>query len=159
MDDQELQNFLDVAQDELGLKQGALKSTYGLGSFPRWLFDQPTHKLQFFDCSDRLAVEADVIDIGSFATESSTWKWAWANDSVVLSLRQRAEPLRALADITGFDLFSQTHAFEIDGETMAWDLAAISVKHLGAVGCYKAPSSSRPLQTFLAIMEVRRVAA
>lgn len=158
MDDQEFQNFLDTAQDELGLKQEALNRAYGLGSFPRWLFDQPTHKLHFFGRADRLAVEADVIDIGSFATESCSWKWAWANDSIIPSLRQRAEPLRALANVTGFDLFSQAHAFEIDGEAMAWDLAAISVKHLGAAGCYRAPSSSRPLQTFLAIMEIGRVA-
>lgn len=159
MDDEDFQNFIDAAQDELERKQETLTSTYGLGSFSRWLFDQSTQKLQFFDEADNLAVDADVIDIGSFAFESNSWKWAWANDSIIPSLRQRADPLQALTEITGIDLFSQENAFEIEGEAMAWELAAISVKQLNALGCYRAPSSSRPLQSFLAIMEIHRVAA
>ena len=157
MDDAQFQQFLDLAHGELERKQEALKKTFGLGSFPRWRFDQPTQSLRFFDRDDALVVEADVIDIGSFSTKSSTWKWAWSNDSVLPALRQRADPLRGLTDITGFEVFSQDSAFEIDGESMAWELAALSVKHLGAAGCYRAPSSSRPLLTFLAIMEIRRV--
>lgn len=158
MDDEEFQRFLDASQRELRLKQDALRPWWRAGLHSRWRFDQPTHSLQFFDQADRLAVEADVIDIGSFATDSSTWKWGWANDSIVPSMRQRAEPLRELVGITGFGIFGQAPAFKIEGQEMAWELAAISVKYLDAKGCYRAPSSSRPLHTFLAIMEIRSAA-
>jgi hypothetical protein len=159
MDDREFQNFLDTSQRELRLKQDALEKWWRVGLHSRWFLDQSTHSLQFFDHSDRLSVQADVIEIGSFATGPSTWKWAWANDSVIPSLRKKAEPLRELVDITGFELFGQTSAFKIEGEEMAWELTAISVRHLGAKGCYRAPSSSSPLHTFLAVTDIRRVAA
>jgi hypothetical protein len=41
---------------------------------------------------------------------------------------------------------------------MAWELAAIAVKHLGAMGCYRAPSSRGAPTTFLAITRILRVA-
>lgn len=158
MDDDAFQSFIDTAQQELAAKQEALMADYDLGTFPRFLFDQPSGTLRFFDQADRLAVEAEAIHIGSFAAESRTWKWAWANESVLPGLRQRAEPLRELVQVTGFDLFGDDAAFAIEDEAMAWELAAMSVQHLGALGCYRAPASGKSLLSFLAIMDIRKLA-
>jgi hypothetical protein len=158
MTDSEFQEFLDSANDELQRKQEALKHQFGLGSTSRWHFEQATGNLQFFDENDQLAVEADVIDIGSYARKSSTWMWAWANDSVLPWLKQRAEKLKELESITGIALFGYENAFEVDDEVMAWEMAAMSVRHLDAAGCYRAPSSGDGPDTFLAIMAIRRCA-
>lgn len=159
MTDEEFEDFVQSTMDELIAKQDQLKSEYGFGSFERWHFDQVSETLSFFDAAGKLTLEAEVIDIGSYASNSNTWKWAWANESVLPALRTKAEPLKQLRDVTGFDLFSSESTVSVEDENMAWELAAMSVRKLGALGAYKAPSSSRPLSTFLAIMRVRRCAA
>jgi hypothetical protein len=157
MTDEEFDAFLGSAIDELREKQEKLKSEYGFGEFARWFFDQETEKLELFDHQDNKVIVAEVINIGSFASNSNTWKWAWSNDSVLPHLRKLAEPLKELGSITGLAMFESDSAFSIDGESMAWEVAAICVRHLNALGVYRAPSSSRPLAAFLALTSVRRV--
>ncbi len=140
MTDEEFDNFLAKVNDELESKQAELNSTYGLGEMKRWWFDQQSAKLQFFDVNDRLAVEADVVGIGSFSPKSSSWKWAWSNPTFLPELREKALPLKRLEVFTGFDLFGNEGTFSIAGESMAWELAAMAVHQLGALGCYRAPA-------------------
>ncbi|KAB2925541.1 MAG: hypothetical protein F9K30_07740 [Dechloromonas sp.] len=157
MTDNEFEQFLKSALAELWEKQDRLESEHGFASYSRWFFDQQTEKLEMFDAKDQKAVVADVIDIGSYASNSNTWKWAWSNDSVLPSLREKSESLKALADLTGIGLFTSEEAFSVENEHMAWELVAMSVRHLNAIGAYKAPSSSRPLSTFLAITGIRHL--
>lgn len=157
MSDEEFEAFLSSATEELSKKQDSLKEQYGLGTWSRWWFDQRTETLQFFDEADNLVIEADVVDIGSYSPKSNTWKWAWGNTSLLPGLRKKAEPLKELEDITGFEIFGYEHTFEIEDEVMAWEFVAISVKHLRAIGCYKAPSADGPT-LFLAITRVWRIA-
>jgi hypothetical protein len=143
------------ANDELEEKQTSLRQTYALGEMKRWWFEQRTAKLQFFDNLDHMVLEVDVVDVGSFAPTSSTWKWAWSNSSVRPELRQKAEPFKQLQAITGDDLFTNDKAFVVDGETAAWELTAMAVKHIAALGCYRAPSSQPGgPHTFLAITAI-----
>jgi hypothetical protein len=151
MTDDEFDIFLRRANSELRQKQECLMATFGLGNFSRWWFDQETAQLQFFDVEDKLKVSADVVDIGSFKQE--TWKWAWANETVIPSLRRRAEPLKELERITGMTVFTRADLIPID-EGMAWELAALSVMHLRSLGCYRAPHSDG-LWSFLAIESIR----
>jgi len=160
MTDEEFDAFLAKVNDELESKQAELNSTYGLGEMKRWWFEQEAAKLQFFDRNDRLAAEADVVGIGSFSSKSSSWKWAWSNPSFTPELREKALPLKRLEALTGFDLFGNDGTFSISGEAMAWELAAMAVHQLGALGCYRAPGSSPDgPQTYLAIAGLRRVTA
>jgi hypothetical protein len=156
MTDEEFESFLENANEELRGKQQVLKEQYALGVHARWWFEQAIAKLQFFDEADNLSVEAEVVDIGSYSPKSNTWKWAWGNSSVLPELRKKAESLKELESITGFEIFGKEHAFEIPDEGMAWELAAVSVKHLGAIGCYRAPSSTGGPTTFLAIISIHR---
>lgn len=153
MTDEEFETFLSSAQDELSNKQDLLVEQYGFGTRNRWWFDQTTEKLQLFDEADNLVIEADVVKIGTYSPKSNTWKWAWANESVLPGLRKKAEPLKELEDITGMEIFGYEAAFEIEGEAMAWELVAFSVRHLAALGCYRAPSDGPAI--YLAITNVR----
>ena len=157
MIDEEFYAFIDAAYAELEQKQAALGAQYGLGnSAGRWWFDQASSTLQFFDAADQLEMSADVIDIGSYSATANSWKWAWANEAVLPALRQRAEKIKTLEDITGNTLFGFAHIFEIEDEAMAWEFAAMAVQHLAALGCYKAPSpiENGPV-SFLAIMAIQ----
>ena len=81
--------------------------------------------------------------------------WSWSNDAVLPALRQLAESLKSLEDITGLEVFGQAKPFDAD-VPMAWKLAAICVKHLGALGCYRGPSADSELFNFFAVMDVKR---
>ena len=152
MTDEEFETFLSSAYEELAHKQNFLVERYGFGTRKRWWFDQTTEELQLFDDADNVVIEADVIEIGTYSPKSNTWKWAWANKSLLPGLRKKAEPLKELQDITGREIFGYEDAFEIQDESMAWELAAFAVRHLGALGCYRAPSDGPTL--FLAIINV-----
>lgn len=157
MTNDEFQIFVETANAELRKKQTILANDYGIGSAGRWWFEQTTGNLQFFDASDNLRVETDVIDIGSYSPKSNSWKWAWSNDSVLSRLRQRAEKLKELEAITGIEIFGYENSFTVEDESMAWELTAMSIKHLGAVGCYRCPSSKPGgPNIFLAIMSIKR---
>ena len=160
MTDEEFDAFLAKVNDELESKQAELNSSFGLGEMKRWWFEQESATLQFFDRNDRLAVEADVIGIGSFSSKSSSWKWGWSNPTFTPELREKALPLKRLQACTGFDLFGNEGTFSISGEAMAWELAAMAVHQLGALGCYRALASSPDgPHTYLAIADLRLAAA
>jgi hypothetical protein len=157
MTDEEFEIFLNSALDDLWEKQDMLETQYGFGTFSRWFFDQNTEKLELYNAYDIKVVEADVIDIGSYSTNGGTWKWAWSNESVLPNLRKKAEPLKELGEITGIELFNNEDTFSVESENMAWELAAMSVKQLNALGVYRAPSSSKPLCSFLALTSITRL--
>jgi Fe-S cluster biosynthesis and repair protein YggX len=156
MTDDQFDAFVNAANDELQQKQDHLINELHLGSFARWHYDQETEKLQFFDEKDRLRLEADSIAIGTYSPVSMTWMWAWANESNLPALRQKAEKLKELEAITGLDTFGMEGSFQVEDEEMAWTMVAVSIKHLGALGGYRAPSSREGGPTsFLALMAIR----
>lgn len=156
MTDDEFYQFIQDSMDELNEKLAALESGYGFGEYARWAFDQTTQKFHLLDESGLITVEADVIDIGSYSSKSNSWKWAWSNSSVLPALREKSARLKGLEAYTGVPLFGFESAFDIENESMAWELAAMSVKYIGALGCYRAPASSGNLFTFLALTSVTR---
>jgi len=155
MNDADFDVFLSAATEELKSKQETLTKTYGFGTHKRWMFENDDKaKLQFFDADDKLVIEAGIIDIGSYSPSASTWKWAWAYESINPSLKEQSLRLKELEEITDLIIFGEDKAFEAD-EYLAWELAAMSVKHLGALGCYRAFSSARNVNMFFALMHIR----
>lgn len=154
MRDQEFDAFLSRALDELKQKQDALRTLHCLGELPRWWFEQDKERLQFLSANGDVLLEASTISIGSYSPVSNTWKWAWSNESVLPALRQKSLRLKELATITGFGMFKNADAFEVD-EPMAWEIAAISVMHLDALGCYRMPNQEGP-HSFLALTTIKK---
>lgn len=156
MTEEEFGAFLAEANDELKEKQRELATEHGLGSYSRWWSDQETSLIQFSDAAGKVGLQAEFVPIGSFSPLSNTWLWAWANVTTLPRPREQSEKLKELADLTGYVLFEDANTFEID-EAMAWELAAVSVKHLHAKGCYRAPSSDGTHHSFLALMSVEKI--
>lgn len=156
MDDSDFNVFLARAIEELEAKQTRLQTDYKLGQFDRWWIDLETGTLEFFYNDKSVRLVAEIVDIGSYSKKSGTWKWAWSNDSVPEHLRRQAIKLKELEAITNRNIFGLEHAFEADME-LAWDIAALSVMHLSALGCYRSPSSNGDLFTFSALKTVHLV--
>ncbi|MFO1387589.1 DUF6882 domain-containing protein [Cellvibrio sp.] len=154
MNDQDFELFLTTATNELKEKQANLTSAYGFGSHKRWMFESDKAKLQFFNQDDQLVLEAEIVDIGSYSPANKTWKWAWAYESINPVLKAESLRIKELEDITDATIFGEKDPVEAD-EYLAWELAAMAVKHLNALGCYRAFSSARNVNMFFAITEVR----
>jgi len=153
MNDIEFDEFLDKAMSELNFKQEELQTRFGIGKFGNWWFDQKLQVLEFYDSKDVPRLVTSAMFIGSFSKTSNTWKWGWSNSSVLPELRKKSEPLKELGDITGFDLFTNDGTFEID-EQMAWQISAISVMHIGLIGCYRGPSADGSSYSFIGIEKI-----
>ncbi|HEV7280520.1 MAG TPA: hypothetical protein VGN57_09965 [Pirellulaceae bacterium] len=64
MTEEEFDEFLQVAADELDRKQAALTKEYGLGGYADFAFDQATGTVRFMDADGRVRVEAAATPIG-----------------------------------------------------------------------------------------------
>ena len=153
MTDDEFDQFLHSAVHELQDKQEELTTAHRLGSYERFWFDQEQASLDFSDAQGVTDVRANVVPIGTWSVNSNTWKWAWANESILATLREKSASLKALASKTGFALFEQ-ELIQAD-EAMAWELTAIAVQHLGALGAYRVPGERSHL--YLAVSDLRHV--
>jgi hypothetical protein len=154
MTDEEFDLFVEESTKELNRKQKSLVKTYRLGKWDEYFYDTPSGELQFKDNKGAVQVRADTVPLGSYSTTSGTWQWAWANKSTPTAVRKQAEELKKLFKRTGIDVFKMP-AIEID-EPMVWELAAMSVSHLGAKGCYHmAAGADGHLNVFVALMDVR----
>ncbi|WP_341538735.1 DUF6882 domain-containing protein, partial [Pseudomonas viridiflava] len=73
--EQTFEHLLETAMADLMAKQEQLSRDYGLGNMARWWLDQEAATVQFFDENDRLAVEGQIINIGSFSPRHCSWLW------------------------------------------------------------------------------------
>ena len=147
MTDEEFDQFVTQATEQLRQKQARLRAEYGLGEYADFWFDQDSGTLQFKDSTGKIGLEATITSLGSFSSKSKTWQWSWANESVVPRLREKAESLKGLFELTGMNIF-RLPVFGAD-EPTAWEVAAMAVRYLESLGAYRMPFGK--LMVFLAI--------
>lgn len=156
MNDEEFEQFVQEAADELDEKQDALTKQYKMGKWEDYFYDAPSGRLQFKDKTGAVKVQAETIQIGSHSKKSDTWQWSWAHKALPAGARKQSEELKKLFKLTGMEVFKQP-TIEIDAG-MAWELVAMCVKHLEAQGCYSMPADPKGvLRVFVAIREVAKV--
>jgi hypothetical protein len=148
-------DFIATSMAELRDKQELLGATYGIGRHARFWFDQPSGTLEFRDANEQPHITAEIVPIGSYSAKNGTWMWAWANKAIVPALRDRAGCFRELASITGVDSLGQ-EVINVEPD-MPWEIAAMAVRHIRAMGAYRAPGKASDL--YLAIMKVTPVTA
>src|SRR5688572_12372966 len=125
---------------------------YGIGQYEQWSLDQPRGTLEFLRDS-RIALSCPIIALGSFTAGS--WKWAWANDSLLPQLTAESAKLKALKERTGMEIFEMA-SFEATNE-MPWELSGMALRELGGLGAYRCPSRASDL--FVIIKEVHHRSA
>lgn len=150
----EFDAFLETCHAEFRQKQQDLANRFGLGTWASWNYDQTTNKLTFHDATGATRVEALATFLGSFSPDAGTWIWGWANNSLLPQVRERSTALQGLAEVTGIKTFREKGGMRVD-ESRAWEMAAMSVHQLRALGCYNGPGERSSV--FLSIDEIQRV--
>lgn len=148
MTEEEFEGFLNKCYEELKEKQERLFTIYDIGSYERFWFDQISKSLQFKNNDENL-LEFKIVCIGSWAHKNNTWMWGWANESFTDEIRADAQVLKGLKGLTEYDLFEE-EGFKCD-EGMAYEIAAMTINYLNALGMYKIPGEKSHL--FLALIE------
>lgn len=151
MNGEEIGGLLNLCYAELDAKQEYLINEYQLGSYERFVYDKERKVLQFRNDAHNV-LEFYVIIIGTWSGKSKTWTWAWANSNMALEVQKEASGLKAMAETTGFNVF-EIHSFECN-EGDAYDITALVVHHLEAMGMYRVPEEDGHL--FLAIMREKK---
>ena len=149
-DDQAFRMLVDDATAYLQTRQDQLLAQYGIGSYPRYDWDQETGQLIFSD-NGQARVIADIQFVGSVSPQSHTWLWSWANQSIQESVKGRVRTVRTYGDDHRFLKLSSAcwAADEADG----WDMTAICAYLTSAAGAYKSPDDRG--STFLVITDIR----
>lgn len=150
MTDEQFDEFVDTCYEEFEIKQNKVHEEYKIGSIGEYWFDQVSKVLQFRN-NNIVELEFDIVCIGSWAHKKETWMWSWANASMTDECRKDSELLKGLKVRTGYDIF------EMEGlkcnELLAYELVAMSIKQLNAIGMYRIPGETSHL--FVALIRKR----
>lgn len=151
MTNEQFDEFLKTCYQELELKQNKLFTDFDIGSYKNYWFDQLTRTLQFKN-EEKAELEFNIICIGTWAHLKNTWMWCWANKSFTKECRKDSKTLKGLKMKTGLGIFIK-EGFNCD-ETMAYEMTAMSVKQLNALGMYKIPGEKSHL--FVALIKQKQ---
>ena len=150
MTDEEFNNYLNDAIEELETKQNDLISEHGLGNHERFVVNYEDDSLLFFE-KEKPVVEAKILPIATHIKEKEHLKWFWANDNFPEEVKKKGEPVKILHKITGHELFIDNFVNEVDDD-MAYEIAALSCKALNAKGIYIVPHTN--LTAYVLIKEI-----
>ncbi len=146
--------FIDSCVAELEAKQAALLARYNMGRQARWWFDPASSTLALYnDPKIKIDLQAQVVVLGSFAAEESTWLWGFANKTLQPAQQAASAQVKTLAERFGVEDFTQSEAFEID-PGMAWELAAMACHSLNLLGVYRTSGSLSQHQWFLGLVSL-----
>ena len=106
---------------------------WGLGSARRWELDQANGLIRWY-FPDRTATAPAQI-IGTWLPASSSWLWAWANNSIPPELTSDSRAVRDWAEEHGYAALTRPR-IEVDREKAA-RMAALAVRVTGATGFYR----------------------
>ena len=145
---QAFENFLKLCHQEIFEKQKILTDTYKINEYRTYSFSQQEKKLVLKSETSEMAF--DVICIGSWKKDDSSFVWAWANENISEEMREESKTLQGLAETTGFNVFKEG-GFECE-EAVAKDLAFMAIHQLEAKGIYRIEIDDS--YVFLALMKV-----
>jgi len=137
--DFDYRSWIQAAELELAVKQAALETEVGLGTWARWNTDLARGQLTFSD-EERERVTADVQIVGTVGR--ADWRWAWANQHL---------PAAYVRDSYAAKTFGETHRIQElasesvagdDLEALGWRFTAAAARIVDAAGAYKAPTAS-----------------
>jgi len=125
---QELDALLHHATHEMQAIQAASQQRWRWNAMARWDFDAKARTLTFSD--DALpTVIADVRLIGSYATTSETFQWAWATYEEGAPQARDIARLRVFGEVRGIAKLTTPHWK--CGEAESWEMASLAGYVLG----------------------------
>ncbi|MEW8415839.1 MAG: DUF6882 domain-containing protein [Candidatus Thiodiazotropha endolucinida] len=150
MNGEEFDKYLEDACDELDQKYQVLVDEFGFGSHDNFVVEYENQSLIFFD-KEKPVVEASILPVASHIPEKESLVWFWSNRNLPDAVRDHSAAVKKLYEVTGYEVFDNP-SVECD-ETMAWEIAAMACKCLGAIGVYRIPQAN--MHSYVLITEVR----
>jgi uncharacterized protein DUF6882 len=149
-DDAAFGRLMSEAVDDLKERQAQLYAQFKLDDYPRWDWNQEASQLVFSE-GGLARVVAGIQFVGSVSTLSGTWRWSWANPSILECAKRRIREVRAYGVERHYLKLASASwvAEEVDG----WEMTAIAARLIGAAGAYRTPADDG--WSFLAITEAR----
>jgi hypothetical protein len=145
MTDEEFDAFVETCRNELRSKQAEFAKD--IPASGKWSYDLETGSLEVGAKSYAMTV------IGSYSDEHESWLWGWANEDFPEEARRNAEALKALFDVTGFEVFVEAgiEATRDDAEIFA----AVAIHHVDGIGLFKCPGGEGLATLYLAVAKLK----
>ena len=135
MNDNELDEFIDLAYDELEEKQANIMKEFQLDNADSFEYELENTKL-LFKKDGEVYVEASFTPIGVYTRQDEIWLWSWADEELPANLIDKSFELKFAMTQKHIE-YGNYSAFESDEET-SMELAAVACKLLDAKGIYRA---------------------
>ena len=141
--------LVEGSLEGLRIQTEAHRASWQFGEEEEWTLNQEDGELLFL-FPDTIA-RAPVQIIGTFNVNTSTWLWAWANESIAEPLTRDARRAEAYGREHGFSLLARAtwQGEESDG----WRMAALVNRLCGTNGVYRGPAGA--VLVFMTFGEVR----
>ena len=123
---------------ELTSKNATATETWGIGIADRWSADLAVGSITFHFSDHSISGPVEVL--GTWSSESGTWLWAWANESLPAGVIGASIATKAYGDAHAIEALS---ARKLDAtESVAEDLASVAVELSELAGMYRAPTDN-----------------
>lgn len=152
MEPHEIEAFFEESQAYLDACQENARSQFGIGSHARFGCDLEKGDI-WWSNGQSPEVRAKVTIVGSWASNSNSWLWAWENASFSKMDHSRINKVREFGKKE--DIAELSHARWEADQSVAWDVTAASAKILQAEGAYCCPVKTGAL--FLLLHSLERV--
>jgi len=126
------------------------KHAWSITGYDRFDLDQPTGVIRW-SLSGQTKLLGDFQFVGSFAEESQTWLWGWANSHMLPHLLEDVALVRAFGDEHGIEALTCPR-WEATMDD-CWQMTAIASRLLEAETVYRPPNKG--VCAFLTIKNLR----
>lgn len=132
-------DLLKKSMAELQLKTQAHRELWGLGSYDQWNLNQDDGLLVFSNKDGGTAYASAQI-IGTFDSTNNTWRWAWANESIVDTLKKDSLTVKEYGEKHKIDKLITPEWTGTEDD--AWNMTAFAMMLCNQQGAYKGPSGT-----------------
>jgi hypothetical protein len=142
--------FTAESVNHLMTLQNNLERNFHLGRYQHYHWSQNYRQLLFSD-NGSVKVVCTVQFVGDVSKISHTWLWAWANSSVLPSMKKGAFDVKQYGIAHHYSALT-TAEWPAD-DNAGWDMTAIAAKVLHAKGAYRSPGKHG--DEFMVITDIR----
>ncbi|WP_460753633.1 DUF6882 domain-containing protein [Marinomonas epiphytica] len=142
--------FVVHSHDYLSNRQDKLIKEFNIGEYQRYDWDQENATLTFSD-EQETKVIAKVQFVGALSSQTKTWLWSWANDTILQKAKSKMHKVKLYGEEHNFKPLIKSKWF--GSEPDGWDMTSVSAFILKAKGAYRIPAENG--FTYLVITDIK----